>query len=705
MKSMRPLFLFLAVLLLASYVTSFSPETYLYSNENTASISYENFTVNSVQYSLVKIGSKDTFLIKGDVLLTNQSQINPILKQYYTDKFYPSDAEVQQLVDYIVSYNDSRNDGGRFRGKEEQTCSEILLLDGKVKYRGEPLYCDSDTNCDRLGQVFYTAPYTEGIRRSISYEDALKYLKGFAGATYSNDEMMSRDFSLISNLNADNINSSLAQIRSDIPVLKENKAYIESSIFRTPRQGDKADLDQCVKERCFGLCPDFSFSGSDLDSLDSAIQSTMAKSAPILNFESSSVILYSNTQDRLSFVSKEQKAEYYTALLEPIIDDVETTIFSGDSTLGSINNAALRTKVDRLKELRLAVNRSIASRDFSNMDSNVEELKQLNTNVKNSIPDIISLYNATISAKNDANAMIFILDSKDLPSEDQEKVDKLRIITNALDSSFSNGLNEAQYASFSDSYSSVVAEGNQILKTSNENPLSLINNKFRAFARRVNNVISGIFSAAALPSDLVSSNNSPLFIGGFSLLAFLSLSALVLVIFLTVFLSLKNMKKFGHITLTVLLIIALVMNLLFSAGLYFYMDKTSNNSNAEEFIIDFDKHSSVSVVVDLSDASNSASTAMSACAVHLSDSFDAMNKTTTTYFMADDACSVTMQNGQKIAKTKSECESDYSNSSVFSLQYSATNEKPKFHSVYESRAYLAGDEDFYKSCYITSLFN
>ncbi len=692
----------LALLVSISFVHAFSVTDYLLPSENKSSITYNNFTFLNSSYSLVKIASKEVFLLKNDQPLRNLSDIKPVLKFYYGQLYYPSQADLDNITGHINLYNISRNDGGKFKGKEEAICSSMLLIDGKIIKNpdGSPIYCDSTANCTKIVQVFYfSAPYTEGIRQSISYQNAYKYVQQFANASYSNDKLISNAIMLIKNLNYDNIASSLSQIQSSIPTLRQNKQVIETSIFRTPRNNDAADLAQCRQENCFGFCPDFSFNGTALDNLGSSLQSTMTRSSPILSIDSISSALATTTETRLLFNTNEKKAVYYTSIFQPLLSKINPTVADGDATLKEINNPTLKVKVARLKELTSMINRSIAARNFSTIDSDISELDKLNLDTQKTIPALKALYSSTMAAKDAANSIIFVLDSQDLQGADKEKFDKLKPIAVSLDNSFSNSLTEQQYASFSDAYSGVSSEGNAILKNVRENPASTVDLKLRAFARRTNTAISNILSSLGIDAyNISSSGNKTLVIGGFSVLTFLSLTSIIS------FLALSKFNKLNHILLIAIILIALLANVLLSGTLYFYLNKTSSDADVGEFMIDFANRDTVSLLLDINDAPNTAVASMSNCAASLTTKLQNLNKTVSTYRILGDACTITNSQGT-VSSTKAECETTYLNSSVINMKYSTTLVKPKFTSIYESRVYLEGDEAFYKSCHIKSIFN
>ncbi|MDO8553409.1 MAG: hypothetical protein Q7S22_01265 [Candidatus Micrarchaeota archaeon] len=702
MEFSKIVILLLVLSVSASFVHAFSVTDYLLPSENKSSITYNNFTFENSSYSLVKISSKEVFLLKNDQPLRNASAIKPVLKFYYGQAYYPMQSELDAIAGYLTAYNNSRNDGGKFKGKEEAVCSSMLLIDGKIIKNpgGSPIYCDSTVNCTKIIQVFYfSAPYTEGIRQSISYQNAYKYVQQFANASYGNDKLLSNNLLLMQNLNYDNLASSLSQIQSSIPKLRENKQVIETSLFRTPRQNDPADLAQCRKENCFGFCPDFSFNGTALDNLNSSLQSTIMKSAPIINLDSISSSLATATETRLLFISNEKKADYYITVFQSLLSKIKPTIADGDATLADINNPTLRVKVARMKELTSVVNRSIAARDFSKIDADISELDKLNIDTQKTIPAIIELYNSTVTAKDAADSIIFVLDSQDLQGSDKDKFDKLKPIAVSLDNSFNNALTEKQYISFSEAYNSVSSEGNVILKNVRENPVSTVDLKLRAFARRVNNTISNIlFSLGVDVSKVSAAGNKNLIIGGFSLITFLSLTTIIIL------LALSKMNKVNPMLLIAMVLIVILVNALLSGTLYFYLNKTSSDADINEFLMDFTHRNSVSVVTDINDAPNSAIVSMSSCADSLTANLQALNRTVSTYNILGDACIITNSQGT-VSNTKTECEIAYANSSVINLKYSPTLVKPTFTSIYESRVYIAGDETFYKSCHIKSIFN
>ena len=80
-------FLFLAILLI-SIVYSFNPSDYVYPNEKDVKITYDNFTFQGIQYSLIKFNGVETFLLKNDAPLRNTDQISEILYSYYLSSYY-----------------------------------------------------------------------------------------------------------------------------------------------------------------------------------------------------------------------------------------------------------------------------------------------------------------------------------------------------------------------------------------------------------------------------------------------------------------------------------------------------------------------------------------------------------------------------------------------------------------------------------------
>ena len=85
---------------------AFEPSDYMYPSEDNVTISYVDFSDNGHSYTIVKLNDVDTFFLKDEVLVTDQSEIESLIYNYYVKEHYPSEEELEDLRSLITRFND-----------------------------------------------------------------------------------------------------------------------------------------------------------------------------------------------------------------------------------------------------------------------------------------------------------------------------------------------------------------------------------------------------------------------------------------------------------------------------------------------------------------------------------------------------------------------------------------------------------------------
>ncbi|MDD5337720.1 MAG: hypothetical protein PHS02_04525, partial [Candidatus ainarchaeum sp.] len=205
-----------------------------------------------------------------------------MLRTYYTQKYALSPNETASLQTDFITFNASRNNGGRFPGQEEFACRKALFLH---------LYpCTNASSCLKTATVV-CAGYAEatGCNDPNMF---LQPIKDFTNASDTLNSAMSRIFALFSNMGPDNVVSSVQEMKGYIPTLRAAENTIESTLFRMPSIGQS-----CTK--CYGLCPDLDLDDTALSRAESKLNNLSTKVAPLANYQSLANTVYSNTQERL----------------------------------------------------------------------------------------------------------------------------------------------------------------------------------------------------------------------------------------------------------------------------------------------------------------------------------------------------------------------------------------------------------------------
>ena len=130
-RTILPLMTVLIVFLSVFSVTfAFQMTDYLYSGEHITTVTYENFTLSGSSYSLVKVGATESFILKDGNPLTNETDVTSVLKAYYKSKYYPTSTQIEEIKGLIDSYNSSRNDGGRWKERNNRHAETSCLFQG-----------------------------------------------------------------------------------------------------------------------------------------------------------------------------------------------------------------------------------------------------------------------------------------------------------------------------------------------------------------------------------------------------------------------------------------------------------------------------------------------------------------------------------------------------------------------------------------------
>lgn len=692
------------LLLLSSLIyAAFEPTDYLYPSEANVTVSYTDFTDSGHSYSIVELNGIETFLLKDGELVTNQSKIEELLYTYYVKEHYPSESELAELRALIDKFNESRNDGYDFKGKEEYVCrNDVLLSNGKIIISGEKVICKDEESCERNAMLLFSV-YGEGLALG-SLDDILEPLMDFTPASLRMDELIGGYKNDLDNLSDETLVDTLTNIRDTSGELVTLSEQIEDTIFRTPRLNDTEDKEDCYL-RCWAVCPSFDLDQDAVDDLEELADELVEKVGPLGGYEGSAALLHERTQERLDYVKDEDQATYYTTLFNPLNKSGTKAISDGEDAVLHVQNRSLSDKLDELKSLHVTIPEDIDSRNFTNMEDDMADYERLAGEVQEGADFLLSLYNQTLEAKNDADGMIFVLESKDLDPVSMKSLHLLENRSQDLDIQFHDGLALPDLEELKGKYSELADEAEELLKTESETPATRVLLLFRGFARRVNTGIADV----ADQTDAVSRSEipqNPIHLGAFSLAVFLSLSSIALLVFLYVLgTGSFPIPKTTHI-LGAAFFVVLSMILIFSVLMFIFLGKTSTDASLPEFLNDFSSRNSTSIMLDLRDASLSDADAMRACASSLASSFEEKNKTWTMYTVTPNTCTQTSYDGTTGSMSADSCisEADASDSS-FVLGYSSSNQAPQFSVIYTNRAEIRANLDYYESCPLVALFS
>jgi len=699
-------FISILLMLAAISVAAFDVSGYLYSSETEESVSYEDFTLNGVDYSIVTISGEKTFLLQNDEIVLEEDDIKEVLDAYYLQTYYPSDEEIDELLDLFNSYNDSRNDGQRFPGKEEYACRSVLFIDGRVKNPSqEPVYCrgeDDEENCEYASMLMFQflAAITE-VPPVGSYDALYDPITEFGFASYGTEDIINSISEKLDAAEEDptKMLDAVEYIEDSIPELDEYKDTMENNLFGWTETKSCDGQHWC-------MCPDIDLNDTALEELEDHAGRLATKLIPFGSYEDSSSGVYSNSLERVEHAHQEDLAAEYLDIYEPLNATATGVISTAEEAVLHVSNATLTQRLDELKALHSSIPADLESRNLGNLSDKLDQYSNLVDEVGTLANYIMSKYDGALSAKNKEESLITLLESKDLDPVSVENLELLKNKSQDLDAEFRSGMSVEELELLEEEYLSIADEAECLFSTEKEMPATTVILLFRGFAKQMNSGIATFAEETEIVEPESIPENSLLTLGLFSAIVFLSLASIALLIFLYIIATTNfTVPKTTHI-FTSAFISVLIIFLGFGALMYLFLEKTSTDATLPEFLTEFETKDSAVILVDLRNASYSDANAMSSCASALATSFEKQNKTWTLYQLTANTCTQTATSGSDTTLSHDDCwlNADAAESS-FVLGYTSVTEAPRFSMIYQNRAEINANYDYYESCPLVSLFS
>ncbi len=678
-------FLLISILLVSVFFSAFNPSEFLYADETSASISYENFTRLGSQYSLVKISGQPTFLLSNGTLINDSNLIDSIITPYYREQYYLTDSEIEELRNLISLYNISRNDGDIFRDKEEYVCREGLFLNG-ITYGNEKVTCATEDGCKKLSMIIYNAPFAEGIRRNFAIETFVGFMMDFSSATFGNDELLSADYQLLLDLSPSNAHTSLQTIKSSIPTINANSVSIESSIFRTPRRNDDADRAKCINENCLGLCPDLNMNETYLSTLDSRLDVYLSRLTVVSDFTQASKTLVENSNARMEYVTEGKEAARLTQIFEPVRRRAVEVLSQAKIAQSHVKNTKFSQDIVLLESKLAKINQSIQNRLFETVLSDIEQVDSSTQDLLSQSDSLEVIYSSALTAKDDADAVLFLLEIREISDESQDRFAGIRSNISTLNARFAPGLTEGEYVSFRDNYLATSTEANALLEEERSRPMTATVSKIRGFSRRVNHGLEN-FLILANAQDLPKTTDPKIFFGSFAIINFVSFTSLAVLMFLMIYRAFAPNK----IALSFLFALLSAAILIFSGILFIYTEKTANNADLGEFLDEVSHSNITTVFVDTRGAESPQ--VMLDCANRVVSGLEDNNISVHFFSISQNEC-VDVRTGTPSRV----CNNLATNTTSIFMNYSQVYHKPTFKTVFQPHAYISGNTMNYKLC-------
>src|SRR3989338_1315120 len=699
---MNPSRILYILLLFVSLFYAFSTEDYFYPDETEANIVFEDFTFNESNYSIVSISGTASFLLKnGEVLKDRQDIANAINE--YSNSFFPSQSELDNFTNTLISYNESRNNGDYFPNKEEYECKKVLLIDGKVVIAGTPITCTDEATCDFASKIVFSA-YQKSVGWG-GFPDAYNDLILFGIPSHNMDLILEKVINDAKSITKSNAGQKIQSIKDDIPTIKGYEAQIEGTKFRSPRRNDDADKAACLG-KCYAMCPGLDLEEDQIGRAENLSSSLLSKIDEYNSKVSLSSTLYTQTMARFAYVEGEKNAVVYSRLYNPLFEQAEVVLKEGNEVSSLIVNDTLVLKIQHLNQLIDNINQSFEDRNFTTIDLDLDELEKLTQSVNETSPKVKEVYDNTVMLKDQAGVLMLVLESKGLPDESKSEFNTLNSLNANTTDLFRPGLSSSVYANMSKRFENIILKGNEILNNYKSTPVSAASLKLRGFARRVNDGFASISSSLNLMDLSSVKDNTLAILGGFSFLSFLSITAIMIFIVLIILASKSKITRIVKLGITVLLLLFIFGILVFSVFLYLNMEQAAFSADLDEFNYYFSADDVESLIVlDNKNVSLDVGSKMKDCSLAIAQNIENHNKSVTVLSLSDSVCTIEYGgNTTNNTKSTSFCKDKIDKTPSMILGYSAKNKEPVFLTSYETKAYLFGNAEYYDSCILKGLF-
>lgn len=692
------------VLLLAGLAAaSFDITRYLYLGETEDSVSYERFSFGGDDYAIVSVGSSRILLLKNDDIVTDRNEVEDTIFGYYLTQYYPDSDDIDELKSLLDEYNTSRNDGQKFAGKEEYSCRQVLFIDGRVKYGSTPIVCRTEADdelCQMAGKLMYQyLSSITGVPPVGSWEDLYEPIKEFGLASYSADTVF------------DNISAKMAAAETDRKQMYDALDYITESMDSLEDHNDVVETtifgwtaNRTCDSKHWCMCPDMDLDDSLLGKIEAKAIELKEMMGPFANSAEIAESVAANTEDRIEFAETESSAGGYSARFAQLREQGIAVIALGESASSKVSDATLSFKLTTLKSLDSGIPADIDARDFSTIDNDLADYSRLLEEVMQLSIFDLAVYNESIDAKNDADALMLVLESRELDPLSEERLHELEEESDRLDASFRDGITASQFENLTERYEGLNSEAKVLLQSQDESPVYNAFLLFRGFARKVNTGLAGFVTSSELADAKDIPENKYLAFGGFSFLVMLSFGAILLLVFLSVLVLKRLHFSRKRYVLIAGFLGSVCLLMLFSVMLFMYMEKTSTDASIEEYLLDFQSRDSAALVVDMRGATNGQT--MAECAGSLASNFASHNKSVFVYELTAEGCEVTESGMYPYTSTYGSCiEAAESKDAVFMLNYSSEVQEPKFSAIYVNRADISANAAYFDSCPLVALFN
>ena len=687
---MRPITLSLCLLLVLGMLSAFTVEEFLAAGEEQTNS--EQFTAFGATYEIISIDGTETFLLKNGDVLDNQGEIEAALYQYYISKYYPSDAEIQEISDLLALYHESRENGDMWKGIEEEECRMGLFLHAfpctnssipttYEESKDNDCYLTASVLCDEYGEYL-------GCSDPIMI---MPLIQDFALSSNELTRIEEETTAELANISEGNIYLVFTHIKENIEIMEECEEKLESTQLRVPytQGGDKCNT-------CYGICPPIIIEEQYLEEVEEKIDALLPDLQYIGEYDEVAKGIYQETIDREKQKNLNEQQKKYLADLKSREERANMLLQDAESLLEHVSDPTVNSNYERAKALVGIIETEINETDFTTIDADFDEFDAKLNVLEQALAADWKIYNDTVAAKERADGLFFTLETKSLSEEATAELTVLKAEKRTQDRSFVDGLSPEKYQQITDAYEGLSARATSLMESTQQ--VEVVVDTFKGAGTKTNEGISGLASTMA-PLEREDREEiagyAPLVV---SSLSFFSISSLAIFVFLFVFATLSNVFRNKIALFLGLLLIGCTILFagVISGSIYVVLTSASIDASFTDFQSYVFGSDHVSILVETEGVPSGASAKMLECADKLAASFP--GKDVVVYERTNSECIV---RGQGI--TLAECYNTIEEP-IIAFQYNSVEQSTQFSTGFVYKGTFTGDEEYFNACQLATGF-
>ncbi len=687
---MRPISLSLCLLIMIGLLFSAGVQDYLYTGEEQTGT--EAFSALGTSYEIIYVDGEEAFLLKNGELVDNQGEIEAALYQYYVVKYYPSQSQIDNLIELLTMYHDSREDGNMWANIEEEECRMGIFLHAfpctndtiptnAQEAKDNDCYLTASVLCDEYGDYL-------GCSDPIMI---MPVVQDFAISSNMMTEIEEKTLQDLANLSEENIYDVFLELKENINAMEGYEEKLENTPFRVPYT---AGGDSC--NTCYGMCPPIIIDEEHLVDAEELVDEMLPQLEYIGDYEGVAQSIYDSTIQRTEFKEiNEQKAQYGTQL-EPEKTRAEGVLADAEDLIDHVSDSTVISNSDRVRQIIETIEQNINDSEFGTMDADLGELDAKLNVLEDSIGESWEVYNQTVDAKERADAVFFTLDTMDLSEEQQADFNTMKAEKRTQDRSFVDGLSQEKYAQITEKYNELAAQANALLHSAQQ--AVQVVDTFKGAGTKTNEGLMDL-AATMAPLDRTEreevSEYAPLLV---SSLAFFSISSLAVFLFLFAFAVFSNVFKNKLVIFFGILLIgaSVLFAGMISGGIYLVLESSSTDASFTDFQSYVFASPQVSIMVETEGVHTSASDKMMECAQELAGSFTGKN--VIIYEKTNNEC-IVGGTGATLAECYNSVEEP-----IILFTYSTVDASPQFMTGFVYKGTFTGDEEYFSECQMATGF-